>query len=98
MMLANSFIPFILHPPASNHIEAIRDAMAADIQRELETYWPTMKKQNEDLVKMLARILDDIEDVGSYNGSISDATRIEAEDLIREIKHNQNYETKKEKG
>jgi hypothetical protein len=44
MQLANSFIPFILHPPASNHIDEVRNAFAADIQRAMEAYHQEMIK------------------------------------------------------
>jgi hypothetical protein len=60
MQLANSFLPFIIHPVSMSHVDEIRDAMANDIQRAIDNESAKLRKALQDII--------DYEDRGRAQG------------------------------
>lgn len=63
LVLANSIMPFIMHPPAANYFDETRDNIAKGLQKAMETYWPDMRDERDKANALNADTLQLIRDL-----------------------------------
>lgn len=57
MQIANSFMPFITIGVHQSAFNEVRDSIAQTVQSAMETYWPDLKKERDELLDALKKVV-----------------------------------------